>query len=442
MYSLFALLPILHSLFPTVFAAPSFLNHSEPAYCPGGNPGNDVQAQPALLGSVFFKRQADQPRCGPSQGNQLCGLGTCCSGTGFCGTGSDFCSVPQNCQPNYGFCDSDITPTGPDTSAEQRNAQGPVPYGQFIFNCTMPQTLALTYDDGPSNNTQELLDILMSAGANATFFVSGNTNGKGAIDRTPEWVSAIKRMDAEGHQIGSHTWSHPDLNNLSSEDRGVAMRKNERAIANILNKYPTYMRPPYENCNSESGCLTDMNNLGYHVVAHSLDSQDWANPDNLSAMVDTFDSGLGQALPNGSMLLMQHERFSVSAINLTRYILMDITQRGWKVSTLADCLGDDTRNWYRTPSRTEPATMAIDGCVVSRNGFCGTLNVFTNKQECDDSNRNCYTQVDDCNSANKGAVCDDMKNICDFQSLYCASCGTMTPNISCETKDFGFSNQP
>lgn len=195
----------------------------------------------------------------------------------------------------------------------------------------MPQTIALTYDDAPSNNTEALLDILRDAGANATFFVSGNTNAKGQIDKTPEWIAAVKRMDAEGHQIASHTWSHPDLDQLSSEDRQLEMRKNERAIANILNKYPTYMRPPYMRCSNETGCLNDMKTLGYHVVMNSVDSNDWMHPRNLTDMIKTFELGLNQTTPDdGNMLLMQHERFVTSALNLTRHALTTVAQRGWK----------------------------------------------------------------------------------------------------------------
>jgi hypothetical protein len=45
------------------------------------------------------------------------------------------------------------------------------------------------------------------------------------------------------------------------------MIKNEMAFRNVLNFIPTYMRPPYDTCTNESGCLTDMTTLGYHVVS-------------------------------------------------------------------------------------------------------------------------------------------------------------------------------
>jgi peptidoglycan/xylan/chitin deacetylase (PgdA/CDA1 family) len=100
----------------------------------------------------------------------------------------------------------------------------------------------LTFDDGPYIYTDALLDILASYGAKATFFITGINNGKGAIDEVPAYVSVIRRMIAEGHQVASHTWSHADLSTLTDADRELEMVKDEMALRNIIGKIPTYMR--------------------------------------------------------------------------------------------------------------------------------------------------------------------------------------------------------
>ena len=123
----------------------------------------------------------------------------------------------------------------------------------------------MTFDDGPSTNTWALLDMLAAAGARATFFIGANNGGKGEVDKNDTWVRAIRRMDADGHQVASHTWSHPHMNELTSHQRKEEMYKPERALANIIGKYPTYMRSPYVQCDKH--CMTDMNALNYHVVA-------------------------------------------------------------------------------------------------------------------------------------------------------------------------------
>ena len=124
----------------------------------------------------------------------------------------------------------------------------------------------MTFDDGPSKNTLGLLDLLRDNDAKATFFIGANNNHKGEIDITDRWVQAIKRMDFEGHQVASHGWSHPHLDATPSKQRKEEMYKTERALANILGKYPIYMRAPYIECSEETDCLKDMHDLGYHIV--------------------------------------------------------------------------------------------------------------------------------------------------------------------------------
>lgn len=92
-----------------------------------------------------------------------------------------------------------------------------------IYDCVVPGTVALTYDDGPDIYTNEIVDLLNSRGAKATFFITGINNGKGAIDTTPAWNAVIKKMYSGGHQLASHTWSHADLSTLTEDNRRTEM---------------------------------------------------------------------------------------------------------------------------------------------------------------------------------------------------------------------------
>lgn len=248
------------------------------------------------------------------------------------GTGEDFCSVPANCQRDFGTCDSNMVPTGFNTSSMgTRDLDGALEYATFISACSRPRSIALTYDDGPTNNTEELLDLLMEAGAKATFFVAGNINGRGAIDETSQWTEVIKRMEEDGHQIASHSWSHSNLDTITSEARTTEIVKNERAIANILGKYPTYMRPPFLQCDETMGCLDDMRHLGYHLISFSFDSGDWMSPYDIAPMVERFENEFQLITErNGSMLLIQQETIRTSALELTRHILQRISEAKWE----------------------------------------------------------------------------------------------------------------
>lgn len=227
---------------------------------------------------------------------------------------------------------------------------GDVPFGVPIARCKEPGTVAISYDDGPSVLTRYILNILKNADAKATFFVSGIVGGKGEIDLKDEWKRDIQRMEAEGHQVGSHTWSHFDLDQLTSGERRDEMYKNERAIANILGKYPVFMRAPYIKCGTE--CLGDMKSLGYKVVQWSVDSKDTEGPTDLDGMKKAIDEGFAKAGPSGGILFIQHDTLPLSAIPLTEHILHKVKERQWKAVTVAECLGESLQDAYR---KKEPA---------------------------------------------------------------------------------------
>lgn len=212
-------------------------------------------------------------RCGADNGCASCAEGYCCSIAGYCGQGPEYCQAPD-CDFNYGpACDTNKVPAGGSTVNTLRTKLGNQPYGgEGIYECITPGTVAITYDDGPYSFTDGLLDLLESYNAKATFFVTGINIGKGAIDTTSAWSDVIKKMDAKGHQVASHTWSHQDLSAITKKQRYDQMIRNEMAISNILGKFPTYMRPPYSSCTAESGCQQDLADLGYVVSYFDLDT--------------------------------------------------------------------------------------------------------------------------------------------------------------------------
>jgi peptidoglycan/xylan/chitin deacetylase (PgdA/CDA1 family) len=233
---------------------------------------------------------------------------------------------------------------------------GSIPYGGTgIFRCITPGTVALTYDDGPQKAfTSHVLDLFKSHNAKATFFITGNNINKGQIDITDEYVSVIKRMDSEGHQIASHTWTHLDLSkDISSVDRKNQMWMNEMALRNIVGKIPTYMRPPYSSCTAQSGCEQDMADLGYHVTNFNVDTDDYNQntPENIQKSKDWFKGNItksGATAANDKWLSIAHDILEQTANNLTEFMLSTLTQLGYKAVTIGECLGDPQANWYRT----------------------------------------------------------------------------------------------
>lgn len=125
---------------------------------------------------------------------------------------------------------------------------------------------ALTFDDGPSKNTPMLLDLLKSYNIPATFFLLGSQ-----IAQYPEMVSKIQ---SEGHEIGSHSWSHPNLR-LVSLERLQEEILNTDELLKSLGAVPLYLRPPYGAYDDRVIQLADR--LGISIILWSLDSRDWKN---------------------------------------------------------------------------------------------------------------------------------------------------------------------
>jgi peptidoglycan/xylan/chitin deacetylase (PgdA/CDA1 family) len=141
--------------------------------------------------------------------------------------------------------------------------------GEGISNCVNDGDIALTFDDGPFNFTGHLLDVLASYDAKATFFITGNNLGKGQIDvEETGWPETIRRMHREGHQIAAHTWTHQKLSSLNSTEMENQMHYLEMALRNILGFIPTYMRPPYSEC--DDACQALMRKMGYHITYQNL----------------------------------------------------------------------------------------------------------------------------------------------------------------------------
>lgn len=130
--------------------------------------------------------------------------------------------------------------------------------------------IAMTFDDGPSATlTPKLLDLLAAHHIKATFFVIG--------ENVAEHPEIVERAAREGHEIGNHSWSHPNFGKMSEENVRSQLRRTDDAIKNATGKRPTLMRPPY-------GSITDRekhwihDEFGYQIILWDVDPYDWRRP--------------------------------------------------------------------------------------------------------------------------------------------------------------------
>ena len=135
-------------------------------------------------------------------------------------------------------------------------------------NCVVQRCVALTFDDGPSANSEHLLDVLAGLEVKATFFVIGRSIGGRS--------ATLQRMQREGHEIGNHTWDHPRLSQATPEEIARQVALADAAITRAVGASTTLrpVRPPY-------AALSDAARraIGRPVVMWSLDSLDWKDRD-------------------------------------------------------------------------------------------------------------------------------------------------------------------
>src|SRR5438552_6553507 len=130
--------------------------------------------------------------------------------------------------------------------------------------------IAMTFDDGPSATlTPKLLDLLAARHIKATFFVIGEN-----VAEHPEIVARAAR---EGHEIGNHSWSHPNFGKMADESVRRQLQQTDDAIKNATGERPTLMRPPYGSITArEKRWVHD--EFGYRITLWDVDPYDWKRP--------------------------------------------------------------------------------------------------------------------------------------------------------------------
>ena len=179
--------------------------------------------------------------------------------------------------------------------------------------------IALTFDDGPRKGTTDrLLDGLRERGASATFFLVG--------EEAAANLELVKRMKAEGHQIGNHTWSHVRLENALQDTVQQEIRKTEELLTEVLGPSEYWLRPPYGliSPGTEKEIKTPM-------VKWSVDPRDWESKDTAKVV----QAILKDVKPNSIILLHDASKSSVQAA----FTIIDTLQKqGYTFVTVEELL--------------------------------------------------------------------------------------------------------
>ncbi len=198
-----------------------------------------------------------------------------------------------------------------DAGSDAKGSFGPV-------DCREAKCIALTFDAGPAEDTPHLLDILKKEKVHATFFLLG----KNHVKKHPE---TVRRIEAEGHEVANHTWSHEILTDKKPAEIRAELEKTQDAIEAITGKKPRLMRPPQGRTDDTvSGISKD---LGLSQILWSATAKDYSTTDSALIKKRILD----QASRDGIILLHDIYKGSVPAVP---GIIHELKKRGYTFVTV------------------------------------------------------------------------------------------------------------
>ena len=203
----------------------------------------------------------------------------------------------------------------------------------FRLGTENQESISITFDDGPDPEwTPKILDVLKARGVKATFFVVGEE-----AERNPE---IVRRIVAEGHEIGNHSFTHPNLAESPASIIRLELNATQRLIESLTGRSTALFRPPY-NADSRPALLEELvpiavaQSLGYLTVLEDIDPKDWQTPDK-AELLARVKAGRN----DGSILLLHDGGGDRSAtVDALPAILDYLAERGDHVVPIGELFG-------------------------------------------------------------------------------------------------------
>ncbi|KAG5733411.1 Chitin deacetylase [Termitomyces sp. T112] len=202
---------------------------------------------------------------------------------------------------------------------------------QVVSSCIVPNTVALTFDDGPWKYLYNISKTLIAADAKGTFFFNGN-NWDCIYNEDAR--KRVKYAYDKGHQVASHTWSHAHLPKLTWDQLHNEFWRVEQALIRIAGTYPAFARPPYGEYNDMVREVAQMR--GQTLVNWDFDSGDSIGKSAQDSM-RTYNR-LVQEHPD-TILALNHEVYEETAHVVIPHAIKIFQDAGYKLVTVAECLG-------------------------------------------------------------------------------------------------------
>ena len=236
-----------------------------------------------------------------------------------------------------------------------------------------PNEVALSFDDGPDPKwTPKILDILREKNVKGTFMMIGA--------QAQENIGLMQRVKREGHEIGNHTYFHPDISEISTQQLDFQVKLTERLFASKLGVQPLYFRPPYDideepDTDDQAAPVVRIQQLGLTVVGNKIDTHDW-EPDKKSPaemtriVLDQLNTMKVKPQFRGSIILMHDGGGDRSATVKTLPVLIDaLRAQGYKIVPVSALMGMTTAQvmpelTWRQYLRAIPDSIAFSALAI------------------------------------------------------------------------------
>ncbi len=231
--------------------------------------------------------------------------------------------------------------------------------------------VALSFDDGPDPKwTPRILDILRDKGVKATFLMIGAEAAQN--------VGVMQRVVREGHEIGNHTWSHPDISEITNQQLDLELKLTERLFASKLGIQPLYFRPPYDideepDTDDQAAPVERIQQAGYTIIGNKIDTDDWnerprKTPEEIAGSVlNQLEIMKVKPQFRGSIILLHDGGGDRSATVLALPYLIDtLRARGYQIVPVSTLMGKTTaevmpRLTFMQHARALPDSLAFTG---------------------------------------------------------------------------------
>ncbi|MEU3492827.1 polysaccharide deacetylase family protein [Kitasatospora cineracea] len=210
-----------------------------------------------------------------------------------------------------------------DPAQARKQAKGAPAAGQV--DCSREKCIALTFDGSPGEPTGRVMDLLAQHHARGTFFLEGRD-----IHSFPD---VVRRIAAEGHEIGDHTWNHPRLTEIPDAEVRDELTRTADAIAEVTGSRPTLMRPPEGRTDDRVSKIS--RELGLAQVLWTVTAQDYATEDTALITKRVLDG----ADRDGIVLLHPLHKGTVPALP---GILQALDDQGYTFVTVDQLLAPGT----------------------------------------------------------------------------------------------------